>query len=735
MNRSKGTTDLILPSLLVLLACLFNLIAYHSELTINAPDPNDNVYHRTLIERMEESWERGENPLDSWIPDWGQGFPVSRYYQQLPHLAVAAAHRLLGTLASLDDVFRAMRLLCLCLLPLSVYIGSRWLGFKRLEAAFAAVCICLLSADPSKRYFMGLQPASFLWSGFGLFTQLVGAVLFFPALGAIHRTVATGQRFGPALLLLSMTMLSHLLLGYIACLLGLLALLRPEVRGIWKKAVRRLLLLYSLTTLTVSYLLLPTLLESRWLNRSIWEASEYWDSYGAVAVLSAWISGGLFDGPRMPVLTALVVIGLVLACRDILRNGKSNGCALFAIMAFIVSLLLFFGRPTWGDALIMIPFGGYLPFHRFLCAVQAIGVLLAGYALAALWESLSWHTSWKRFLPSLALTGLILAPAVKGTVSHAVQNAAVIRQVAADFDANGSVLEEQLAEFSALNRIAPGRAYAGTGWNWGKEYRMSHIPVYMYWHRRGIPAISYMFHTMGPMSDLEPYFDPLRRDHYDLFNVRYLMAYNSTDLPTFAKVISQRPGIVAATVETPGYFEVVRTGWFIDGRNASKESLRETNKSFLLSQWHAQDWFIRIGWRDTDRPLPHEILVDVGDSKTLPAPINKPDAPGAVVKDWAKDGRHSALIHMDGDAMVLFRMSYHPNWRASVDGNPTETVTLSPGYVGIPVAKGAHMIELRYASPSWTLGLFYFGIFLILIVFLADRLRLKPSARAHRPSS
>ena len=73
------------------------------------------------------------------------------------------------------------------------------------------------------------------------------------------------------------------------------------------------------------------------------------------------------------------------------------------------------------------------------------------------------------------------------------------------------------------------------------------------------PAISYMVHTMGLNSDLEPCFDPSRRDHYDLFNVRYLMSYDPGFLPDFATDRTQLPGIYAAAVDTPGYIGIPLT--------------------------------------------------------------------------------------------------------------------------------------------------------------------------------
>ena len=39
--------------------------------------------------------DAGGNPRDPWIPYWGQGFPLLRYYQHLPHLAVVLVYRVL----------------------------------------------------------------------------------------------------------------------------------------------------------------------------------------------------------------------------------------------------------------------------------------------------------------------------------------------------------------------------------------------------------------------------------------------------------------------------------------------------------------------------------------------------------------------------------------------------------------------------------------------------------------
>ena len=90
----------------VLLAVvLASAIALWPELSISRVDLNDNVFHFTLIERMAQALEHGENPLDTWSPEWTLGYPVLRTYQPLAHLLVIGAWLVLGKSVSLMTVF------------------------------------------------------------------------------------------------------------------------------------------------------------------------------------------------------------------------------------------------------------------------------------------------------------------------------------------------------------------------------------------------------------------------------------------------------------------------------------------------------------------------------------------------------------------------------------------------------------------------------------------------------
>jgi len=725
LPREPASVARFLPFLLVAVACLFNLAAYRVESVPGAPRVNDDVFHLGLIERMDEAWEAGGDPLDTWIGYWGQGFPVLRYYQHLPHLAVVALHRALGGTAALGTLYDLTRLLLLTLVPLAFYVGSRRLGASALTAACVALCAPLLGADPGQRHFLGFQPATFLWSGGGLYTQLAAMVLFPVALGSVSRAALEGRRYAAAIAWLAATWLSHLVLGYIACLLSLAVLVRPEADGQRWRVLWRLAGMFAGVALVAAYLLAPTLLESRWLARSLWEPVEYWESFGAQRILSALATGGLLDGNRVPVLTLLAGLGAAWASLSCLpgQRREDNGFAIASLAMSFIALLLYFGRPTWGALLGLLPFSGSLPFHRLLCAVQFGGVLLAGLALSRAAEWLSWSRSPARAALAALAALVLLAPAIFSTARFAAKNAQWRTEATEARATTGQGLERVLAEFAMLDRTSPGRGYAGTSWNWGRDFRLGGANVYHSWSGHGLAAISYMYHTMGLASELEPSFDPSRRDHFELFNLRYLIVDDPRRLPSFARPGRRDPGLVAATVDTQGIFGIVGSAAYLSWPGEDKRALFEFNRAFIASDWHARRQFVRIGWRDGDAPAAGEQVLTAASSL---APGSSPgdEAPRGVVLSGNSGGdRYEARVRLDDPGYILFRMSYHPNWRAELDDAAVDTVMLAPCYIGVRAAPGEHTLVMSYRPPSWNHILLWTGLAFLVMVAVAERWR------------
>jgi hypothetical protein len=701
----------------VLASCLFSAVAFRSEWSAHGPDVNDHVFHFAMIQRVAEVWEAGGNPRDPWIPYWGGGFPVLRYYQHLPHVGVVWIHRLLGQGIALRDVFEAVHFAAIVLLPFAYYVGARWLGMARHSAALLALCVPLLAVDGGQRYFFGLQPHSFLRLGSGLFSQQIAALFLPLALGALQRASLTGRRYGPALTLLSATWLSHLLLGYSACLLGVLAVLRSEARGQRLAVARRLAGLYAATFAVTLYLLLPSLLESALLWRSVWEEPVYWDSYGAPFVLRAFATGGLLDGARLPVLTALALGGLLWAAWP---GGRERGARRFAGLACVVALLLYFGRPTWGAALEILPFSRNLPFHRFICAVQFTALLLAGLCLGELWRRLRWQHTPARAAAALASTLLCLAPAFASTWRLGEASGRFANASAEAFARDGSALTDALAIFAELDAKQAGRGYAGTAWDWGKEYLLAYTPVYMYWFAQDLPAISYMFHTMGINSELEVEFDPTRPDHYALFDVRYHVTHDPERVPAFGRVVTSRPGVIASLVEGPSYFDVVAVDRVFDATLHTRRALLALSRRFIASHWHAARRFAHIRWRADEPRREGELEIGSGEPFADEALRGWQPPRGRVV---ASSGRHDdfrAQVELEEPAALLLRVTYHPDWEARVDGRRVETLMLSPSYLGIPVEAGSHQVEVRWSPGRRSVWLFRASLAIVAGAFLLD---------------
>jgi uncharacterized membrane protein len=133
-----------LPHLLLTLVLLLNAAALWPELTISRVDLNDNVLHFSLIERMAQAVQQGENPIDFWAPEWALGYPVLRTYQPLAHGLVVLVFFLIGKSVSLMTLFVWVRFLSVALLPLSFF------GAASLPRRWRFISCCSRWAWPSK---------------------------------------------------------------------------------------------------------------------------------------------------------------------------------------------------------------------------------------------------------------------------------------------------------------------------------------------------------------------------------------------------------------------------------------------------------------------------------------------------------------------------------------------------------------------------------------------------------
>ncbi|MFH1140653.1 MAG: hypothetical protein V1724_03050 [Chloroflexota bacterium] len=703
--RSEGGAALVL----LFAAIAFNLYTLLPELTIPTPNLNDGVLHLTLIQSASQALSHGENLTDFWVPYFNLGYPVFHYYQHLPHIAIALLHIFTFKLFSLVFLFNLSQYLLLSLYPLAIYWAMRRFGFGRLPSGLAGLASSLLSTDG----LYGLEYGSYVWRGFGLYTQLWAMLLLPLCLAQLYVTTREGKGYFLSILLLAATLLSHVIYGYIAILSAVLFLfLQPHPREVLQQG-KRLAIVLTALVLVVSYFTVPLLLDRDFLNRSVWELTSKYDSLGHVFVLKTLLSGNLLDFGRLPSLSLLLLVGLAVA---VFRYKDEKHRAI--IVLFVAGLLLYFGRPTWGVLLNLLPMSRDLPLHRLIGGVHLGATFLIGVGFAALWEFAQGKPRLWRFavLPLVAL--LLLAPIYKERFDYLAANSRWMEENSRWFAKEQKDLDSLLA---ALQSLPPGRVYSGLGGNWGKDYRVGYVPMYALYPGAGIDSLGYLYHALSLNADIQVNFDETRSDQYELFNVRYVVLPTDRTPPAFLTRMDQFGRHVLYQAPASGYFELVDSDIALVGDKADwyKANLQWLQSPLPASKQHPSIFF-SLG--KVQATYPATLLMGQVDANTLAAsvPVAQRPPAGAVQLEGSQGDTYLALANVERQSYLMLKVTFHPNWQAWVDGMPVKTVMLSPSYVGIRLDKGVHQVVLQYKPGPMRSYLLLLGLLTLPLVALAE---------------
>jgi hypothetical protein len=680
--------------------------------------------HAQMARFAAERLGDGSVPLSGWYPFLGLGSPHFHHYQTLGHLLTGGAAALLGI--SADTAFGWALYLLLALWPVAVYAGARLFGLARWAAAGAALLAPLLVSRPG----YGYEHGSYVWQGYGMWTQLWGMWLLPVAWGLTYRAVARGRSYAWAGAALALTIALHFLTGYQALLaVAVWVPLRPRQAG---RRLVRALAVWVGGGLAAAWVVVPLLRDSPWANQSAYFRHTYFnDSYGARRVLGWLVKGDLYDADRLPVVTALVAVGLVVCLSRWRRDELSR--ALVAI--WVVALALFFGRPTWGGALRLLPGSDDLLFHRFVMGVHLSGLLLAG--VGGEWLGRAAYRLVRRLAappPDARRVVHSLAPAAAPVAVAALALLALtpaLRNVAA-YDARGrSGIElQRLAEsgdgaslrslIDLAVRRGGGRVYAGSRANWGTGYRVGSVPVFTELAARDADAVGFTFRTAGLSTDIEVLFDETRPEHYRLFAIRYLLLPADRPPPVPAALLASlgRHRLYEVT-GGGGYLQVADTMTVV---GADRTDLAAAMGPFLGSSLVRDGVFPTVGFGGRAAAIPTRAAPASGRAGRVEQEI-----------DLGADGRYVGRVVADRPAVVVLKASYDPRWTATVDGRRVRPFMVAPSFVAVAVPAGTHAVEFAYAGYPGYPALFAVGLLALLALAAATRAGSGPLAREPEP--
>ncbi|MDE0822006.1 MAG: YfhO family protein [Opitutales bacterium] len=405
-------------------------------------------------------------------------------------------------------------------------------------------------------------------------------------------------------------------------------------------------------------------------------------------------------------------------------------------MIFVIWLLLFFGRTTWGSAVDLLPFSQNIHMHRFIGGVHLGGIFLAAAALAvplrwAVTRGNKWYIA-----AVLLLTLLLLAPVYVERRTYLSDNAAAKQENQAGLKAEQADMDNVIKTLQAL---PPGRIYAGLSTKsgeerWGFQYKIGPVPVAFILGAAGLDIFSSTLHGYSLVSHaLEP-FDESSPHHYNLFNIRYVVFPENSQVPDFMKPVEQFGRHKIFKVETTGYFDLVGSRLVLDG---NKEAYGSGVKAWLTSGFPEAkshplvsiDGSPKIrneGTRNrtvllenlgsTDRSL--ESVSDLNSYITQAS--NNPTR-GSVISEDLGTNFYSTKVNVDRESMLMLKVAYHPNWRATVDGVDTETFMLMPGFPAIQLGPGEHDVMMEYQSRSLRNVLLGFGFLALVFIGILEQ--------------
>jgi hypothetical protein len=681
----------------VLGAVVFNLWALRAELTA-VQNLNDSSFHLAAVRWAAQRILNGHSPLDGWFPNLALGYPLFHSYQTFPHVLAGV----IGAVVGVDASFYWSLYLLLACWPLAVYASVRLFGLSRWTAAGAGMVSGLVVSVTG----YGYEHGSYTWRGNGVWSQLFGMWLFPLAMALAWRAIHQGRSPVPAGIVLGLTVVCHLQTGYLA-ILEMAAFVVVDWRGFGPRAARAGLVVLG-GLLTASYLLVPIALDGGYsLHSQFTKGSVFADSYGARKILGWLVTGRLFDDGRWPVITALILVGAVVCVARARRDPLAR-----ALLAFeAITLGLFFGRPTWGAALGLLPGSSELLFHRFISGVQLGGIWLAGVGGA--WLAQAAVAGVRRVRPAipvalggaaavcLALT--LLQPAWTERAAFDRQGTEWIRGQHNAELTDGADLDRLL---SRLGDLPPGRVYAGMLANWGGQYRIGQVPVCTVLLNKDIDGIGFALRESTLNADVEAFFDETNPFQYQMLGIRYLVLPSGHTPPVAATLIDRQGRHTLWSVNgAGGYLQVADTAGTI--------SEDRTNVALQTTGFRAQ--------RTLGAPYP---TVDFPGRPAATPTSAPPRGPAGQVESdlpTPDDGVFVGVVTANREAVVVLKSTFSPRWEATVDGKPFPTEMIAPALVGVRVPAGRHTVAFRYRNFGGSLPLVVGAGFGLLAIGLAWR--------------
>jgi len=344
------------------------------------------------------------------------------------------------------------------------------------------------------------------------------------------------------------------------------------------------------------------------------------------------------------------------------------------------------------------------------------GIFLMAVALAVPWRwALSRSSIWSAWYVSaaLVLTVLVLFPVYSERISYLEDGGLYVREhqrIGVDYQDFSALLEK-------LRQLPPGRVWAGPQTTVDK-YFIRNVHPYDLLHAEGLDVMGTISHRYSLNSDVLIDFNERRLDHYNIFNVRYVVAPEERFVPDFAKPLQQFGRHILYQVETTGYFDLVGSDLTFAG---GKTDLYRAASSWLASGLPGVKQHPVVSVGNPPQAMERPMLLSAAANVINKASPTAGPSRGTVLSEQVGSNYFAAKVTVERESMLLLKATYHPNWRGTVDGVKTDTVMLMPSFVGIQLSPGDHEVRIEYRPSRLRIILLGLGLMTLPLIAMGEK--------------
>lgn len=609
---------------------------------------DDNSFHFAEVARIARALRDGD--FDWWNPSANAGFATGYYYQLVPAaipgmFAAVFGHPLLW--------FQLGVFIPLVLVPVAGYRGLRVMGASPWPAVAGALALAFCSS-PSK--WGGGVNGVFL---VGLYTQAWALCVFPLAFGHGCRWLSTGKGLAGAVGWGTLVGLCHPVAG-VALGAGLALAIVPmtiHLQPRWAPTTR-LLALGGLLLVASAAAWLPVLVD--YAGFGGFPARVKGEDGPGFALLGTWLlDGELFDAWRWPLISTLALLAVPGAFA--LRRRPYLAWLAIATVAF--GLVLGVGRSlkTQDDL---------FPAIRVLGPLQVTGALVVGALLVevAQWAILACarlrfaSSAYAAIGAALGLAAIALVAPVLGPMRARVR-------VATDFPA---IHRHELDLLLPVIRTAgPGRIQVR-----GVENHWFMMLPYIYADRPALAAFggaalqsspNFVYLQAGPDATRAAW----------IYDAPLVLTTPARGKEIGGELLTETEHFELRQLPTPGLVSPVQITGILP---PDKKAMRAAVKA----------------WQAGDEPQQDLVLAHAGSGPIGPPP----DAD--VTASWRAGSSIGADVVVRAPTTFVIRESWHPRWRATIDGQPAPVRRVSPDMLAVDVGPGPHRLVVHFHRPLWT---------------------------------